>query len=202
MTEKVVIPPAEEIKLFPRRYTSLPPSEYLPFRPGPDGIPEMAKAGEGYRYEVTGLTHDEHGYPAMDWKAQKKLVSRLVGKIRDNADRIARWEERELEDAEIAVVAYGITSRVAERAVQMARAEGIKAGLLRPVVVWPFPEKRIRELASRVRALLVVEMNYGQMVYAVERCAGGQARTLLLGHGGGTVHEPEEILKAIREAAA
>ena len=82
MTEKVVIPPAEEIKLFPRRYTSLPPSEYLPFRPGPDGIPEMAKAGEGYRADVTGLTHDEHGYPAMNWQAQHKLVSRLVGKIR------------------------------------------------------------------------------------------------------------------------
>ena len=75
-------------------------------------------------------------------------------------------------------------------------------GLLRPVVVWPFPEKRIRELSSRVRAFVVVEMNYGQMVYEVERCAGGRARTLLLGHGGGTVHEPEEILKAIREAAA
>jgi 2-oxoglutarate ferredoxin oxidoreductase subunit alpha len=138
----------------------------------------------------------------MNWQAQKTLVSRLVGKIRDNADRLARCEERELEDAEIAVVAYGITSRVAERAVQMAHAEGLKAGLLRPVVVWPFPEKRIRELASRVRAFVVVEMNYGQMVYEVERCAGGQARTLLLGHGGGTVHEPEEILKAIREAAA
>ncbi len=202
MTEKVVIPPAEEIKLFPRRYTSLPPSEYLPFRPGPDGIPEMAKAGEGYRAEVTGLTHDEHGYPAMNWQAQQKLVSRLVGKIRDHADRIARWEERGLEDADVVVVAYGITSRVAERARQMARAEGLRVGLLRPVVVWPFPEKRIRELAARVHAFLMVEMNYGQMVNEVERCAGGQARTLLLGHGGGTVHEPEEILNAIREAAA
>ena len=202
MTEKVVIPPAEEIHLFPRRYTSLPPSEYLPFRPGPDGIPEMAKAGDGYRAEVTGLTHDEHGYPAMNWQAQQKLVSRLVGKIRNNVDRITRWEEKELEDADVAVVAYGITSRVAERAVQMARAEGLPVGLLRPVVVWPFPEKRIRELASRVRAFVVVEMNYGQMVHEVERCAAGKARTVLLGHGGGTVHEPEGILEAIREAVA
>jgi 2-oxoglutarate ferredoxin oxidoreductase subunit alpha len=202
MTEKVVIPPAAEIKIFPRRYTSLPPGEYLPYRPGPDGIPEMAKAGDGYRAEITGLTHDEQGYPAMNWQAQHKLVSRLVGKIRDNADRIVRWEERGLEDADIAVVAYGITSRVAERAVQMARAEGLHAGLLRPVVAWPFPEKRIRELSLRVRAFVVVEMNYGQMVHEVERCAGGKARTLLLGHGGGTVHEPEEILKSICEAAA
>jgi 2-oxoglutarate ferredoxin oxidoreductase subunit alpha len=125
----------------------------------------------------------------------------LVGKIRNNADRIARWEERGLEDAEVAVVAYGITSRVAERAIQMAHAQGLRVGLLRPVVVWPFPEKRVRELAQRVQAFVVVEMNYGQMVYEVERCAGDQAHTLLVAHGGGTVHEPEEILKAIREAA-
>jgi len=201
MTEKVVIPPPEQICIYPRRYTSLPPSEYLPYRPGPDGIPEMAKVGEGYRAEVTGLTHDEHGYPAMNAQAQHKLVSRLVGKIRNNVERIARWEERALEDADIAVIAYGITSRVAERAVQLARAEGLRVGLLRPVVVWPFPEKRIRELAARIRTLVVVEINYGQMVYEVERCAGGRARTVLVGHGGGAVHEPEEILQTIREAA-
>ena len=99
----------------------------------------MAKAGTGYRAEVTGLTHDEHGYPAMNSQAQHKLVSRLVGKIRNNVDRITRWEEHHLEDADVVVIAYGITSRVAERAVQMARAEGLPAGLLRPVVVWPFP---------------------------------------------------------------
>jgi 2-oxoglutarate/2-oxoacid ferredoxin oxidoreductase subunit alpha len=200
MTEKVVIPPAEEIKVFPRRYTSLPPSEYQPFRPGPDGIPEMVKAGDGYRIHVTGLTHDEQGYPAMDWRAQHKLVSRLVRKIRDHADRIARCEEHGLENADVVVVAYGITSRVAQRAIQMARAQGLRVGLLRPIVVWPFPEKRVRELAQRVHAFVVVEMNYGQMVYEVERCAGDKARTLLVAHGGGTVHEPEEILKAIREA--
>jgi len=201
MTERVVIPPAEQIKLYPRRYTSLPPSEYLPYRPGPDGIPDMAKVGEGYRAEVTGLTHDEHGYPAMNWQAQHKLVSRLVGKIRNNADRIAHWEEDGLEDAEVVVIAYGITSRVAQRAIQLARAQGLRAGLMRPVVVWPFPEKRVRELASRVRSFVVVEINYGQIVYEVERCAGDRARTVLVAHGGGAVHEPEEILHAIREAA-
>jgi len=99
------------------------------------------------------------------------------------------------------IVTYGITSRVAQRAMQMARAEGLRVGLLRLVVAWPFPEKRIRELAGRVHSFLVVEMNLGQMVFEVERCAAGRARTELLGHAGGMVHDPEEILQALREAA-
>ena len=199
MTEKVLIPPADQLEIFPRRYTSLPPAEYRPFKPGPDQIPEMVKAGDGYRFHITGLTHDERGYPAMNWRAQDKLVRRLVEKIRNNVDHIVRYEERDMDDAEIVVVAYGITSRVALRALQMARAEGIRAGLLRPIVVWPFPEKRLRALAEKVKAFVVVEMNYGQMVYEVERCAGGKARTVLVDHGGGTVHNPEDVLKAIRE---
>jgi 2-oxoglutarate ferredoxin oxidoreductase subunit alpha len=201
MTEKVLIPPADQLEIFPRRYTSLPPAEYRPFKPGPDQIPEMVKAGDGYRFHITGLTHDERGYPAMNWRAQDKLVRRLVEKIRNNVDHIVRYEERDMDDAEIVVVAYGITSRVALRALQMARAEGIRAGLHRPIVVWPFPEKRLRALAEKVKAFVVVEMNYGQMVYEVERCAAGKARTVLVEHGGGTVHDPADVLQAIREVA-
>jgi 2-oxoglutarate ferredoxin oxidoreductase subunit alpha len=201
MTEKVLIPPADQLEIFPRRYTSLPPAEYRPFKPGPDQIPEMVKAGDGYRFHITGLTHDERGYPAMNWRAQDKLVRRLVEKIRNNVDHIVRYEERDMDDAEIVVVAYGITSRVALRALQMARAEGIRAGLHRPIVVWPFPEKRLRALAEKVKAFVVLEMNYGQMVYEVERCAAGKARTVLVEHGGGTVHDPEDVLQAIREVA-
>jgi 2-oxoglutarate ferredoxin oxidoreductase subunit alpha len=201
MTEKVVIPAADRIEIFPRRYTSLPPSEYRPFKPGPDGIPELVKAGDGYRFHITGLTHDERGYPAMNWRSQEKLVRRLVEKVRRHSDEIVRYEERDIEDAEVIVVAYGITSRVALRALQMARAEGIRVGLHRPIVVWPFPEKRLRALAEKVKAFVVVEMNYGQMFYEVERCVVGKARTVLVDHGGGTVHNPEDVLKAIQEVA-
>jgi 2-oxoglutarate ferredoxin oxidoreductase subunit alpha len=201
MTEKVVIPPAEEIEIFPRRFTSLPPGEYRPYKPGPDLVPEMVKAGDGYRFHITGLTHDEQGYPAMNWRGQEKLVRRLVEKIRRHADEIVRYEEHDVEDAEVVVVAYGITSRVAQRSVQMARAEGIRAGLHRPTVVWPFPERRIRALAEKAKAFVVVEMNYGQMVHEVERCAGGKTRTVLVEHGGGSVHDPEQVLQAIREVA-
>ncbi len=198
MTEKVVIPPADQIKIFPRRFTALPPNEYLPFDANGDGVPEMVKAGDGYRIHVTGLTHDERGYPALNWRSQQKLVSRLVGKIRGHADEITHCNEYLMEDAEVVLIAYGITSRVALAAVQKARQEGIRAGLLRPVVVWPFPEKRIRELASKAKAFVVVEMNLGQMVNEVERCAAG-TKTVLIPHAGGNVHAPEEILQVIRE---
>jgi len=201
MTEKVVIPAADAIDVFPRRYTSLPPEEYFPYRPGPDGIPEMVKAGDGYQFHITGLTHDEQGYPAMTWQEQEKLVRRLVEKIRLDGDRLKRNETFGLEDADVVVIAYGISSRVALRAVQLAREQELKVGFLRPQMLWPFPEKAIRKLAHRVKAFVVVEMNYGQIVYEVERCAAGEARTVLMPHGGGTVHDPEDILKVISEVA-
>ena len=204
MTERVVIPPAEQIELLPRRFTHLPPADYQPYRADPDGVPPLARAGTGYHFHITGLTHDERGYPAMTVETQQKLVGRLVGKIRDNAEAIAHYEESFLDDTEIIVVAYGITARVALRAVQVARERGVAAGLFRPVVVWPFPERRIRELAARpgVLGFVVPEMNYGQIALEVERCAAGRAPTVLLPHAGGTVHRPEEVLEAILKLPA
>ena len=200
MTEKVVIPKADEIEIYPRRYTKLPPSEYLPFKAGEDLVPEMVKAGDGYKIHITGLTHDEKGYPVMSWEAQEKLVRRLVEKIRLHADEIVHTEEIDIEDAEVVVLSYGISSRVAIPAIQKARKEGIKVGQLRLIIVWPFPEKKIRELAKRVKAFVVPEINYGQMVLEVERCAAGKAEAILVPHGGGWVHDPEDIYKAIKEA--
>jgi 2-oxoglutarate ferredoxin oxidoreductase subunit alpha len=203
MTEKVVIPPADQIEIFPRRYTRSAPADFQLYHAGADGVPEMAKAGDGYHFHVTGLTHDEHGYPAMNADAQHKLVQRQIEKIRGNADAISHLEESFIEDAEIVVVAYGITARVALKAVQMARERGIAAGLLRPLVVWPFPENRIRELAAepRVAGFVVPEMNYGQIVLEVERCVAGHTATLSLPHTGGAVHLPEDILAKILELA-
>ncbi len=201
MTEKVVIPPAEEIELYPRRYTKLPPDQYLPFKVGKDLIPDMVKAGNGYKIHITGLTHDEKGYPVMNWQAQEKLVRRLVDKIRLHADELVDVEEMQMDDAEIVIFSYGISSRVSIPALQKARREGMKVGLLRPIIVWPFPEKKVRALADKVKALVVVEMNYGQMYFEVERCVCGKAKTLLVPHGGGWVHDPEDIYKAIKEAA-
>jgi len=201
MTEKVIIPPAEDIDLIPRRYTEKKPEEYLPYEYEEDLVPQMVKAGDGYRFHITGLTHDEKGYPVMNWQTQEKCVSRLIDKIINNSDDIIITEEENVKNAEVIVLSYGITSRVALRAIQMAEEKGMtKIGKIRLITIWPFPEERIRELASKVKAIVVPEMNYGQIVLEVERCAGGKCKTISVPHGGGTVHQPETIFKAIEEA--
>ena len=200
MSEKVVMRRVAPEELVERRRPTKPPGEYWPYEPDDDLVPPMAIAGEGYRFHVTGLTHDERGYPVMTAAAQDVLARRLVDKIRVNRQDIIILEEVGTEDAEVVVCAYGITSRVARRAVQQARQEGIQAGLLRMITVWPFAEERVRELARQVKAFVVPEINYGQIVLEVERCACGQAQALLVPHMGGGVHRPDTILQAIREA--
>ncbi len=200
MTEKVVIPEAKKIKLVPRRMTDLSPDKYRPYVADDDLVPPMVKAGDGYRIHITGLTHDERGYPAVVGPVQNRTVPRLVEKIRKNAEKIIRLEEDGIEGAEVVVVCYGITSRVALMAVEQAREKGLKVGFIRLVVCWPFPEKRIRELAPKIKGFVVPEINLGQMVYEVERCAAGQARTVLVPNAGGEVHSPDAIISAIEEA--
>jgi len=201
MTEKVVIPPAEQIEVEPRRYTALPPGEFLPYKPKDDLVPDMPRIAEGYNVHVTGLTHDERGYPDMKPATQDKLVRRLVDKIRKNADKIILYEEDQLEGADVVVVSYGITSRVAQRAIDMARQRGVKVGKFRLITAWPFPEKQIAAIASKVKALVVPELNLGQMVREVERAAAGQAVVRHVPHAGGSVHHPEDILQVILEVA-
>jgi 2-oxoglutarate ferredoxin oxidoreductase subunit alpha len=199
MSEKVVIPEIAPKNLVTRPRPNSGQEGYLPFKANDDLIPPMAIAGEGYRFHVTGLTHDERGYPVMTAEAQDKLVRRLVDKIKVNRNDIIKYEEIGVEDAEVIVCAYGISARIARLAVQQARDEGIKVGLLRLITVWPFAEDRIRELAQQVKAFVVPEINYGQIVLEVERCAAGKARTLLVEHMGGSVHDPQTILDAIKE---
>lgn len=200
MYEKVVIPPVGEIEMTPRRKPTVSPEEYLPYKPDFDLVPPMANAGDGYRFHVTGLTHDERGYPVMTAEAQDKLVRRLVEKIEVNKAEIIELEEDGIDDAEVVICAYGISSRVSLKAIELAREEGVRVGMLRLVTVWPFPEDKIREIARRIRAFIVPEINYGQVALEVERCAGGMAKTILVPHMGGAVHNPELILDAIRQA--
>jgi 2-oxoglutarate ferredoxin oxidoreductase subunit alpha len=197
MTEKVVIPKADTIEVVPRVLTARPPEEFLPYQVNGGMVPEFARAGDGYKFHTTGLTHDERGYPVMTVECQETCVRRLVDKIRLNADRIVRFEEEDTDGADVVVVAYGITARVARQGVELARRKGARVGILRLVVAWPFPERRIRELAAKVKAFVVPEINYGQIVLEVERTAGGRALAIPVCHGGGGVHDPERISEAI-----
>ena len=200
MTEKVVIPEADAIEIAPRRFTRKSPEEFRLYEPQADQVPDMVRAGEGYRFHVTGLTHDERGYPSMNIETQDRMVRRLQEKLKPFSNGRALCETEHLEDTEVVVVSYGITSRVAQRALQMARARGIRAGKFRIISAWPFPDQHIAELAGRVKAFVVPELNLGQMVHEVERVAAGRAKVVSVPHAGGGVHNPDAILKAIEEA--
>jgi 2-oxoglutarate ferredoxin oxidoreductase subunit alpha len=201
MTEKVVVPPADQINVIPRRLTRKKPGEYRPYDYGKDLVPDGVVAGQGYNIHITGLTHDERGYPVMSAEAQDKIVRRINDKIRVNARDIIMVDEKDTEGADVVVVSYGIASRVVGPAMEKANKEGIKTGLLRLKTLWPFCDERIGELARNVKGFVVVEINYGQIVLEVERCAHGHAKVLLQEHMGAGVPTTEQILGKIREAA-
>lgn len=198
MWERVDIPRAESIKVVNRKKPTASTAQYAPFRPANDLVPPMACFGEGCHFHATGLTHDEQGRPQTDSaKEQQKLVQRLCDKIRKNAEKIYRVEKTMLEDAEVAVVAYGIVSRAALSAVRKARAMGIKAGLFRLTTLWPFPDKEIAQIAQKVETIVVPEMNCGQIVREVERAAK-ETPVVFLSKLGEEPHKPSEILENIR----
>jgi len=213
MTEKVVVPPPEAIEIIDRpqvRKGDLAPDHFRIFRDsptgvgGPDGngyISPMVAAGEGYRIHVTGLTHDERGYPGMNAQTQEWNVRRLIDKIRAHRDEIIQVEEQDLDGAEVVVVSYGISARTSLWPIELARREGIRVGYLRLITVWPFPDERIRELAKGIRAFVVPEINMGQIVREVERCAAGQAQVFGANRAGGDILEPHYVLDVIRQAA-
>ncbi len=209
MTEKVVIPRPEDIEIINRpmvRKGDVRPDQFRIYRDtgasgGKSPVSPMAVAGEGYRIHITGLTHDERGYPAMNAAAQEWNLERIVNKIRNNQDDIIQVEEQDLKDADVVVVSYGISARTSLWPIAMAKKEGIRVGLLRLITVWPFPDDRIRELAKQVRAFVVAEINMGQIVREVERCAASNAQVHGVNRPGGDILEPDQVLEAIRQAA-
>jgi 2-oxoglutarate ferredoxin oxidoreductase subunit alpha len=201
MTERVEIPPADKIEVTPRKYTNKKPSEFTLYATTQDDLaPEMIKAGDGYKIHTTGLTHDDRGYPVMTAAAQKKMMDRLIEKIRRNLHKLVDVRMDNCDGADIVVVSYGITSRIAQAAIDEARAKGLKVGHARLVICWPFPESLFREMASKIKAFVFPELNMGQMVRELDRAVSGKARIIPVPHAGGTVHEPEIILNAILEA--
>lgn len=201
MWEKVTIPSASEIRISNRKKPNVTPDKYEAFKPDEDLVPPMACFGEGYHFHATGLTHDERGYPkTQSSEIQSQLVRRLCDKIDRNANKITRIQQMMIEDADILVVAYGIVARAALSAVRQARKEGIKAGLLRLITLWPFPELQVSKAAECAKALVVPEMNCGQVVREVQR-AVGMKPVAFLSKLGEDPHTPLEILEVIRRNA-
>lgn len=201
MTERLVIPPADQIPRVERKRPRHKPGDesFLAFQAEDDDlVPPIVHAGEGYRVNYDSLTHDEKGYPATMAEPHDRLVRRLVNKIRLHAKEIMEYEEEHLDDAQVVVMAYGSTARSARRAVLTARDEGIRAGLLRLITVWPFPEDRIKELSEQAVAFVVPELNLGQMSREVERHTS--LPVIGVNHAGGVMMAPDPILDAIREA--
>ena len=167
----------------------------------PEGqyVPAMKPFGQGERYNITGLAHDESGFPVNSSEIAGKLIGRLLDKVEKNADDICRVEELDMDDAETAIVCFGGTARAAMDAVNAAREQGRKVGLFRPITVWPFPEKQLRARLPQLRNILMVEHNHGQMLQEVLRTVSGALPVDFLGRIDGTVISPEDILAKLEE---
>jgi 2-oxoglutarate ferredoxin oxidoreductase subunit alpha len=200
VNEKVRLP--DSVQVVERKGPDAPPDRYLPYRHTEDGVPPMAAFGrDGYRFHVTGLAHDQTGFPTNDPAEIDRLNRRLNGKLERHRERIVEVARHACEDAELAVFAYGSVARAARQAVDEARAKGIPAGLLRPRTLWPFPDAEVRELARRVTAILVPEMNLGQMAHEVEWAAGGACPVIPLSRVDGLPVRPGQILELVERAA-
>ena len=156
-----------------RKWASGPGAAYKPYAAGDDGIPAMSRPGAGYRTHTTGLTHGEDGFPTQNPEAVTRNLSRLFSKLEGHRHVIDSWEAAHCDDADVVIVAIGISARAAKRAIELCRAEGVRAGLFRPITLWPFPEHALRQATSKARAVLVPEMNAGQLRCEVERVLGG-----------------------------
>ena len=159
----------------------------------------MVPFGEGERYNITGLFHDESGFPTNDHIVARKLMERLMQKISHNYDDIVQVEEYKLDDAETAVICFGGTARSAKEAITEARSHGIKAGMFRPITVWPFPEKELRSWLPNLKKIIMTEHNNGQMLLEVQRITEGRVPVEFIGKIDGTLIQPDEILQKIRE---
>jgi 2-oxoglutarate ferredoxin oxidoreductase subunit alpha len=200
LRERIIVPDEKDMELIERVEATVAKDKFIPFTNSQTikdcKIPDFPTFGSGYRTYVTGLTHNEKGFPATDKQPDhERLVKRITSKITDDADKLVMVEHLNLDDANIAFVTYGATARPAESAMEIGRKNGIKAGLLRLKLVWPFPEKEIIKLSKQVDTIIVPEMNLGQIVHPVREFASGNCEVISAPKIGGEMHLPNELLK-------
>ena len=204
LREKVSLPDKSDLVIKNREKPTVPPEQYKPFALNEGkipGVPPLAAYGDGYRFHVTGLTHGEDGFPTNNPLVGEKQILRINEKIRQRKGELCKVEEFYLDDAEIVVFAYGGTARSAKKAVKDARAQGIKAGLLRAITIWPFVEDAVLKVKGMApKAIIVPEMNLGQLVLPVKRVIGDSCPVVSINKVAGQLIEPDEILKVMKEA--
>ncbi len=198
LRENIDVPSDDEIDVYPRRQPKMSREQgYQPYAPDTDLVPNVANFGEGYHIHVTGLIHDETGFPSGSPEITKNMLDRFHQKLAIASDEICHYEEYFMDDASYAVVSYGGTARTAYEAMLNARAKGYKVGMVRLVTIWPFADKVIAELAEKVKAILVPELNYGQLVHEVQRASLGNCKVEFLGKYDTQIFVPQEIENAI-----
>ncbi|CUH94002.1 2-oxoglutarate synthase subunit KorA [Propionispora sp. 2/2-37] len=196
LRERVELPEVYELEIINRKQPEVTPDDYQAYLPGEDGVPALAPFGTGYYYHVTGLVHNYSGQPSQSPSVADELIRRLHSKIERAQDEITLYSELFMEDAEIVVIAYGGTARAAVAAVKAARKQGIKAGLLKLITIWPFPGILVQRVAQRTKKMIVPEMNYGQLVGEIERYVMKE-KVLSLTKVDGTFFSPDDILQPI-----
>jgi 2-oxoglutarate ferredoxin oxidoreductase subunit alpha len=200
LRERIIVPEEKDLKLVDRVEATIDKKKFIPFTNSQTRknckVPDFPTFGTGYRTYVTGLTHNEKGFPATDKQPDhERLVKRITEKITDDADKLVWVDRINLDDANIAFVTYGASARPAESAMEMGRKEGIKAGLLRLKLVWPFPEKEIIKLSKKVDKIIVPEMNLGQIYHPIREFAAGNCEVISAPKIGGEMHLPNELFK-------
>ncbi|MFB3884146.1 MAG: 2-oxoacid:acceptor oxidoreductase subunit alpha [Thermodesulfobacteriota bacterium] len=201
MREKMVLSEKEEVEIVDRIKPTVPPEWYIPYEDTPSGVPAMASFGEGYRYHVTGLTHDIRGFPTLRPDEIGPFIDRLHRKISQHYLEIQMVEYFQTEDSEMTIIAYGCVARSAKRAVVEAREKGIKVGLLKLITLWPFARGAVEKVLQTSKILLVPEMNMGQISREVKRVNRNIAKVFTLNKVDGTIITPQEILNRIREVS-
>jgi 2-oxoglutarate ferredoxin oxidoreductase subunit alpha len=199
MRERIVFPEPGELEVINRTAPSVPPEQYKPYDTSFGDVPPLAAFGSEYRFHVTGLNKAQDGFPTTKAAIVQAEEERQVRKVDANIDDIVTFEEYMLDDADVAIVAFGSTSRSARFAVNEARKAGIKAGLFRIKTFWPFPDKQIKALAGKVKAFITPEMNLGMCTGEVQRCAEGKAPVLGIFRVDGEPINPGQILDKIKE---
>ena len=199
MREKVTLPDPGEIRVINRMKPTVPPEWYEHFEINPHFVSPMASFGEGYRYNITGLTHNPSGFPTSRPVAIRQKLEKLTNKITHNLNDIVEVREEFMEDANVAVFAYGIVARAARQAVRMARDKRMKVGLIQPLTIWPFPDVYMENMLEQLDLVIVAELNQGQLVGEVNRVSQGRARVRGLNRYDSELITPEQIFRKVRE---